>query len=139
MANASSNNDDSSSINVSGDAPAAAVAVAAGASTADGHTTMDVAQQRASGYDQQTAATGDANVSSATSAAAAVPPQPLLCRWEEIMLADTLRFSLDPAVARAKRVLHLGELEKELREEAPQDKPWCVNILCFFRGIFSIR
>lgn len=34
-----------------------------------------------------------------------------------MLLADTLRFSLDPAVARAKRVLHLGDLEEELREE----------------------
>lgn len=41
----------------------------------------------------------------------------LLCRWEEVLLADTLRFSLDTAVARAKRVLHLGDLEGELREE----------------------
>lgn len=41
----------------------------------------------------------------------------LLCRWEEIFLADTLRFCLDPAVARAKRVLHLEDLEEELRGE----------------------
>ena len=52
--------------------------------------------------------------------AASVSTAALLCRWEEVLLADTLRFSLDPAVARAKRVLHLGDLEEELREEGKE-------------------
>lgn len=48
------------------------------------------------------------------------PPRSLLCRWEEVLLADTLRLSLEPAVARAKRVLHMEELEQELRGEERQ-------------------
>lgn len=58
------------------------------------------------------------------------PPQPLLSRWEEVLLADTLRFSLDPAVARAKRVLHMVDLEKELREEGRQERTWWVSVCC---------
>lgn len=53
--------------------------------------------------------------------AASVAAAALLSRWEEVLLADTLRFSLDPAVARAKRVLHLADLEDELREEGKED------------------
>lgn len=57
----------------------------------------------------------------------ASPPKPLLSRWEEVFLADTLHISLDPVVARAKRVLHMAGLEEELREEEGQEG-WCVII-----------
>lgn len=63
---------------------------------------------------------------------AAVASPALLCRWEEVLLADTLRFSLDPAVARAKRVLHLGGLEGELREEE-KEGGWYVFFVFFSR------
>lgn len=57
---------------------------------------------------------GNANQSTRT--------QPLLTRWENILLADTLCVSLDPVVAHAKRVIHLKELEMELRDE--QQASW---------------
>ncbi|CAN0049853.1 unnamed protein product, partial [Ectocarpus fasciculatus] len=71
-------------------------------------------------------------------AAAAASSAALLCRWEEVLLADTLRFSLDPAVARAKRVLHLGALEGELREEE-KEGGWSLDSRSFFERLLLSR
>ncbi|CAN0209662.1 unnamed protein product, partial [Pylaiella littoralis] len=62
----------------------------------------------------------------------------LLCRWEEIFLADTLRFCLDPAVARAKRVLHLEDLEEELRGE-DREGGWSLDSRSFFERLLLSR
>ncbi|CAM9637420.1 unnamed protein product, partial [Ectocarpus sp. 13 AM-2016] len=63
----------------------------------------------------------------------------LLWRWEEVLLADTLRFSLDPAVARAKRVLHLGGLEGELRGEEKKEGGWSLDSRSFFERLLLSR
>ncbi|CAB1119318.1 unnamed protein product [Ectocarpus sp. CCAP 1310/34] len=74
----------------------------------------------------------------APAVAAAAASTALLCRWEEVLLADTLRFSLDPAVARAKRVLHLGSLERELREEE-REGGWSLDSRSFFERLLLSR
>lgn len=55
--------------------------------------------------------------------------QPLLERWEDVLLADTLRASVDPGVARAMRVVYLDELESELRGENRRPGGWCVRFI----------
>eukprot|EP00903_Cladosiphon_okamuranus_P011191 g10560.t1 len=87
------------------------------------------------------AAAAAATAAASHAPAASVSTTALLTRWEEVLLADTLRFSLDPVVARAKRVLHLGDLEEELREEGKEGKEggWSLDSRSFFERLLLSR